>query len=223
MDQRGAAPWTSTAGAAGAGEVSKRAASGESSIRKGADGRFHGYVSMGLKEGGKRDRRHVSGLKRADVVAKVRELERKRAAGTAGAAGRAPTVSQGVEHWLDTVAARKVRPSTLVRYRQLVTHQIVPAIGHHRLDRLQPEHVEKHYSDLLGEGLAPASVLQAHRVLSRALKVATQRDRIARNICTLVDAPSVEREEFGRCPARMPGGCSTQRRVAATRPGGPSL
>jgi integrase len=34
-----------------------------------------------------------------------------------------------------------------------------------------------------------------HRILSRALKVAVQRGRVARNVCTLVDAPSVSREE----------------------------
>ena len=49
--------------------TSDRRAAGESSIVKGADGRFHGYVSMGLKENGKRDRRHVASVKRADVVA----------------------------------------------------------------------------------------------------------------------------------------------------------
>jgi integrase len=175
--------------------VTRRAASGESSIYKDDDGRWHGYVSMGLKENGRRDRRHVSGMKRGDVVTKVRDLERKRDAGTAGAAGKAPTVRQWLEHWLDTIAARKVRPSTLVRYRQLVANQLVPGIGHHRLDRLQPEHVEKLYSDLQDGGLSPASVVQAHRVLSRALKVAMQRDKVARNVCALVDAPSVEREE----------------------------
>jgi integrase len=174
--------------------MTKRA-NGESSIVKGDDGRFHGYVSMGLKEGGRRDRRHVASVKRADVVRMVRELERKRDAGTAGAAGRAPTVGAWLEHWLDTVAARKVRPSTLVRYRQLVTNQLLPGLGHHRLDQLQPEQVEKLYADLLAQDLSPASVLQAHRVLSRAVRVAMQRDKVARNVCTLVDAPSVTRQE----------------------------
>src|SRR3954468_21807354 len=103
-----------------------RKASGESSIHKGSDGRWHGYVSMGLKANGKRDRRHVSAAKRGDVVTKVRDLEQKRDAGTAGAAGRAPTVGEWLEHWHVTIAARKVRPSTLVRYRQLVVNQLVP-------------------------------------------------------------------------------------------------
>jgi integrase len=70
-----------------------------------------------------------------------------------------------------------------------------PGIGHHRLDRLQPEHVEKLYAGLQASGLSAASVVQAHRVLSRALKVAMQRGRVARNVCALVDAPSVERDE----------------------------
>ena len=172
-----------------------RNAQGESTIHQDADGRWHGYVSMGVKENGVRDRRHASGSTRAAVVAKVRQLEGKRDAGTAGASGKAPTTGAWLEHWLDTIAARRVRPSTLTRYRQLVANQIVPGIGHHRLDRLQPEHVEKLYGDLLAKGLAPATVLQAHRVLSRALKVALQRGKIARNVCALVDSPTVDRAE----------------------------
>jgi hypothetical protein len=94
------------------------------SIYKGEDGSWHGYVSMGLKDNGRRDRRHVSGERRKDVVAKMRDLERRRDDGAGPAAGRAPTVSAWLVHWLDTIAAPKVRPSTLQRYRQLVAHQI---------------------------------------------------------------------------------------------------
>lgn len=174
--------------------MSKRSG-GESTIYKDDVGRWHGYVSMGLTDNGRRDRRHVSGQRRADVVAKVRDLERKRDAGLASTAGQQTTVGAWLEHWLDTIAAQRVRPSTLARYRQLVRHQLAPKMGHHRLDRLQPEHVEKAYAELLSGGLSAASVLQAHRVLSRALKVAMQRGRVARNVCTLVDSPTVSREE----------------------------
>ncbi len=48
------------------------------SVYKGTDGRWHGYVSMGLKDNGRRDRRHVSGERRSDVLAKVRDLEETR-------------------------------------------------------------------------------------------------------------------------------------------------
>jgi integrase len=95
-------------------------ASGESSIYQDDDGRWHGFVSMGKKENGRRDRRHVSAAKRADVVAKVRALEAKRDAGMVEAAGRAPTVGEWLDHWLDNIAARKVRARTLESYRSTV-------------------------------------------------------------------------------------------------------
>lgn len=174
--------------------MSNRAASGESSIYKDEAGRWHGYVSIGLKENGRRDRRHVSGTRRADVVAKVRALEAKRDAGTAEAAGRAPTVSDWLDHWLEHIAPRRVRARTLESYEALVRLHLRPGIGHHRLDRLQPEHLEQLYGSLLEDkGLSPATVLRLHRVLSRALRVAMQRGKIARNVATLVDPPAVRR------------------------------
>ncbi|HEV7726521.1 MAG TPA: tyrosine-type recombinase/integrase [Modestobacter sp.] len=168
-------------------------ASGESSIHKDDDGRWHGFVSMGKKENGRRDRRHVSGAKRADVVAKVRAVEAKRDAGIVEAAGRAPTVGDWLDHWIDNIAARKVRARTLESYRSTVRLHLRPGVGHHRLDRLQPEHLERLYAALADKGLSPASILRAHRVLSRALRVASQRGRVARNVATLVDPPTVKR------------------------------
>jgi integrase len=173
-----------------------RRSDGESSIYIDKDGRWQGYVSMGAKEGGLRDRRHVSGKRRVDVVAKVRALEAKRDAGVAGGSGRSLTVAAWLDHWLENIAVRRVRPSTFRWYSTVVHRHLVPALGHHRLNRLQPEHVEALYRKLEADGLASATVLQVHRVLSRALKVAMQRGRIVRNVATLVDAPSLNRAEI---------------------------
>ena len=68
-----------------------------------------------------------------------------------------------------------------------------PGIGRHRLDRLQPEHLDRFYTDLLDRGLSPSSVLRVNRIISRALKVAMQRQRIHRNVATLVDPPAQRR------------------------------
>jgi integrase len=173
----------------------RKRASGESSIYRDDDGRWHGFVSMGQKENGRRDRRHVSGAKRADVVAKVRAIEAKRDAGMVDAAGRAPTVGEWLDHWLDNIASRKVRARTLESYRSTVRLHLRPGIGHHRLDRLQPEHLERLYAALAEKGLSPASILRAHRVLSRAVRVASQRGKVARNVATLVDPPAVKRPQ----------------------------
>lgn len=110
--------------------------------------------------------------------------------------GPTPTVSWWLDHWLTTIAIRRVRPSTYAWYEAVIRLHLGPAIGHHRLDRLQPEHLEVMYRDLDMSGLAPATLLQVHRVLSRALKVAIQRGRLVRNVATLVDAPSLQHAEI---------------------------
>lgn len=171
----------------------KRASNGESTIHEGAAGRWHGYVSMGTKEGGVPDRRHVTGKTRAIVAKKVRDLQTKRDAGLAPEAGKPPTVDEWMDHWLAYIAARRLRPRTLDSYQTMVRLHIRPALGHHRLDRLQPEHLEAFYLALEEKGLSASTALRAHRILSRALKVAHQRGKVGRNVAVLVDAPAAKR------------------------------
>ena len=154
-----------------------RASNGESTIYKGADGRWHGYVSVGFKLNGRLDRRHVSSKSRGVVVAKVRELERKRDSGTVSETST-PTVAEWLEHWLTNIAPRRVRQRTLESYESVVRRHLIPGIGRHRLDRLRPEHLDQLYTALLDDGYSPASVLRHHRILSRALTVAVQRGHV---------------------------------------------
>ncbi len=60
---------------------------------------------------------------------------------------------------------------------------------------MQPEHLKAFYTHLEAEGLSSTTALLHHRVISRALKVAMQRGRVARTVATLVDAPTARREE----------------------------
>ncbi len=173
-----------------------RTSNGESSIYQAADGRWHGYVSMGAKRNGQRDRRHVTGRRRSDVVRKVRALEDVRDAGVVLTEGKAPSAAQWLMHWLETIAVSRLRPRTVEGYRSNIELHLLPHLGHHRLDRLQPEHLETCYRDLLAQGLSPATVLVNHRIISRALKVAMQRGRVARNVAALVDPPRVTKPEL---------------------------
>jgi integrase len=130
-----------------------RRADGESSIHQDASGRWHGYVSMRTTLAGKADRRHVSAKPRAAVVERVRGQERRRDAGVITAPGRL-TVEDWLTQWLTRIAPRRVRESTLTGYEVVVRRHLVPGIGHHSVDRLQPEHLERLYDDLLDKGLA---------------------------------------------------------------------
>jgi integrase len=168
-----------------------------SSIYLGSDGWWHGWVTIGIKDDGSPDRRHRKARTEAAVTRKVRELERTRDSDHMPGAGRPIMVGQWMETWLTTIAPRRVRRSTLeTTYAPKVRSRIIPGLGKHRLDRLTPEHIERFYTRLEAEGLAPATVLQIHRILSRALKVAMQRGYVTRNVATLVDAPSASQDEI---------------------------
>jgi integrase len=163
----------------------------------GADGRWHGHgwVTMGVKADGSLDRRHVTGATEAKVTTKVRGLEKDRDAGQVRKAGRVPTVGQWMATYLDTIAAQRLAPKTLDDYWSKANNWIVPHIGRHRLDRLQPEHLDALYAAMLRAGKAPTHVLKVHRIVSRALKIAVRRGKVARNVATLVDPPSVQHVE----------------------------
>ncbi|MCU1691032.1 MAG: integrase family protein [Frankiales bacterium] len=167
----------------------------ESSIHKATDGRWHGYVTIGVRPDGSRDRRHREGATRAEVVAKLKELEQGRDAGVVLVAGKRLTVGEWMEQWL-VISAGRVRPRTLGSYEVWVRRHIQPAVGGLRLDRLQPEHLEALYAEMRRKGLAPASALKVHRILHRALAVALQRGHVGRNVAKLVDAPRVPHEEI---------------------------
>jgi integrase len=108
------------------------------------------------------DRRHVSSTSRDVVVAKVRELERQRDSGTVSETST-PTVAWWLEHWLTTIAPRRVRRRTLEGYESAVRKHLIPGIGRHRIGRLRPEHLDQLYTALLADGYSPASVPRHHR------------------------------------------------------------
>lgn len=172
-----------------------RAPNQTSSVYLGADGRWHGRVSMGLRDDGHPDRRHVTAATERQALAKVRDLERARDSGQIVSLGTPPTVGQWLEHWLDNIAAQSVRRRTLDGYRTYVHQYAIPGIGAHRLNRLQPEHVEALYGRLQRRGLSPSSINTLHRVLRAALNEAVARDRITRNPVVRARPPRlVERE-----------------------------
>lgn len=150
---------------------------------------------MGVRPDGRVDRRHVQAGTEKAVTAKVRRLEASRDGGVTVEQGRAPTVAAWLDHWLTTVAPTRCKPATLRGYESAIRVQIVPRLGAHRVDRLQPEHVEAAWRGMLDDGSAPAYTLLCHRTLSRALTVAVRRRKLAVNPCTMIDAPTVRRDE----------------------------
>ena len=185
---------------------------GEGSIYQDGDGRWRAsYFDLTGR------RRYLTRKTRPATVAALRQALDARDTGI-HARGHALTVEEWLGHWLDTIASAKVAPLTLAGYRQKLAHHVIPRIGRVRLEQLDAEHLEETYRAAALAGLAPATVLQVHRILARALKVAHQRGRAPRNVALLVDAPSVQRGEvlpLTAAEARRVLAAATGRREAA--------
>ncbi len=59
-------------------------------------------------------------------------------------------------HWVENIAAPFVRKDTAAGYRVVVNVHLIPGVGKHRLDRRQPEHLEKLYVRMTHNGSAAA-------------------------------------------------------------------
>jgi integrase len=162
---------------------------------------WHGRVTVGVKDDGNPDRRHVKRATEAEVIRAVRELERQRDAGGVQKPGRAWTVEKWLTHWVENVAANAVRRTTMVGYRTSVYNHLIPGIGAHRIDKLQPEHLEKLYvlmqaNKPKGKGLSAGTAHLAHRTVRAALNEAVKRGHITSNPAKVAKPPRVVEEEI---------------------------
>jgi len=172
-----------------------RQPNGASSIFLGKDGRWHGYVTVGVKDDGTPDRRHVSRKTRPEVTKLVRELEKQRDSTGVRKAGQTWTVATWLTHWVENIAAPSVSENTIDGYRVAVYHHLIPGLGAHRLEKLEPEHLERFYRKMQANGSAAGTAHQAHRTIRTALNEAVRRRHLTINPASIAKAPKVEEEE----------------------------
>jgi integrase len=162
---------------------------GEGSIFQRKDGLWVGRVDLGII-GNKRVRKQVTARTKRELTPKFRKLQREV---EAGIITDDSTVAQWLDYWLDNIAALKLRPRTVDGYRSYIDRWIAPTIGRVRLADLKPDHVRAMHRKMREAGKSEATVRQAHAILHRALHVAEQEDKVARNVAGKVDAPAVSK------------------------------
>jgi integrase len=103
-----------------------------------------------------------------------------------------------IDHWLPVVETR-VKPTTLYAYRSCIKNHIVPALGGIQLGKLTGQVIVRLYQQLLehghsksGAGLSPASVVNIHVVIRKALSDAVDAGLIPRNPADKVKPPRPE-------------------------------
>ena len=103
------------------------------------------------------------------------------------------TVGEYLTAWIDA-HARKIKPTTLNRYRELIKDYLVPRLGSIKLQELKPLHIEQFYNSMAeqvgvaGKYLAPRTSRQAGAILKTALKQAVE----VENLITINPATRVK-------------------------------
>jgi integrase len=179
--------------------ASKNRSDGDGSVYYDASrDRWVGVLVTGWRDG-KPIRKKVSATSKTGASSKLRKLREHLDSGTL-VSGRNLTVEKWLTYWLEHIVATKNRPNTVRTYTTYTTCYLIPLLGHHRLDRLTPEHINDAWRQLMttgspgkdaGKPLSSTTAHQAHVILSRALKVAMARGLVVRNAATYGDAPSV--------------------------------
>ncbi|SJM69339.1 Integrase [Gulosibacter sp. 10] len=180
-----------------------RRTKGEGTLLELPDGRWRARIRI---DGHELTRDRTS---RSEAVQALADLQEYSALGVVP---RDWTVQAWLEHWIEHIDNRDA--STRQGYRLLLKPAVYPAIGKLRLDRLQPEHIERLYKTMR-EGthrkpkvrrdgsvetvkpMSESSILKVHRVLSRAMKVAKQRRQALRNPLEHVTPPKKQPSKVG--------------------------
>jgi len=173
-----------------------RRSNGEGTVfQRSSDERWVARVTyVDERTGAQRCKEHSASTKDA-ALEKLGQL-REEVRGSGLPEGRAPTVGEWLTHWLETNAKSRVSENTYDAYQSMATHHLIPLLGKRKLDTsLRAHHVERAYAIMAagrpcgradcpkakGEHcgrcrppLAPSSVLKAHRILCRALRVAAR-------------------------------------------------
>src|SRR5205814_6029659 len=131
------------------------------------DGRWEASIELDFR--GHRQRKYLYGKTRGDVAQKLTKTLRDRDKGLDPMPERT-TLGAYLPLWL--TGRTKLRPTSRTRYAMAIDKHLVPELGHIRLGRLTPEHIEAYQDRLLAQGLS-TSALHVHRaILSTALKQA---------------------------------------------------
>ena len=108
------------------------------------------------------------------------------------------TVAGYLAAWLDG-KRHALKPKTTYRYNEIVTNELVPALGALPLEQLSHEHVAALIAELMETGRGAATIRYVHAVLSSALSDAVKRRRLTHNVAQHAVLPpmvAAEREPW---------------------------
>ena len=106
------------------------------------------------------------------------------------------TLAEYLQRWLQEYAKPNLSPRGFERYESIARVHLTPSLGNIPLTQLRPEHLQKHYTLKLSEGLSPRSIRYHHVVLHKALQTAIKWGLLTRNVADGVDVPRARQTEM---------------------------
>jgi len=170
--------------------MAKRRANGEGSVFRRKDGLWSTELTL---PNGKRKTFYAK--TRADALEKRNDFEIDAARGLVATRPDRQTVSDWLDHWLDTIQSEEVAESTLGQQKWRAKKHIKPRIGDVKLAQVQPEHIERLQASMKRAKVGVRTRQLVHADLKKALRIATERGKIGRNPCDLARPPKGEQSE----------------------------
>lgn len=154
-------------------------------------------VSLGFDaESGRYKQQWVSGFDtKKEAQTKLTELLHQLDNGAFIKPGKT-TLAEYLERWLADYAKPNLSPRGYERYASIVRKHLIPDMGSITLTQLRPEHLQRHYTTKLNEGLSALTVRYHHTVLHKALQTAIKWGLVNRNVADGVDVPRARRNEM---------------------------
>jgi len=69
------------------------------------------------------------------------------------------TVAQYLRRWLVACGKPSLSPRSYERYTGIIEKNLIPAFGSIPLTGLRPEHIQRHYANMIAKGLAVMTIL----------------------------------------------------------------
>jgi integrase len=131
------------------------------SIEKRSENTYRITVSSGYDSEGKKIRKHKTVTVDPGLTPKKLEAELNKQAvlfekevenGTYLDGGKL-TFAEFTERWIKDYAEKQLQPKTVHRYKDMLDSRIIPALGHIKLQKLQPNHLLQFYDNLGEDGI----------------------------------------------------------------------
>lgn len=116
--------------------------------------------------------------------------------------GEKMTYKEYSELWLKDYAYKQMEKTSIERCESALNNQILPAIGHLKLARIQPLHIQEFYDNLQQNGYVKngqhkeyksSTIKRIHQIVSSSLNIAVQWQLIESNPCNRIKPPKSTR------------------------------